>query len=403
MNTVMDSLRQPHVLICSAADVLGLTRLPRVLKAAGCHVTFMGPAHALAGKSRYVDRVIIVPGNSAEAATALDKHLTGRTDAYTLVTVGDDRLLKELYRHRRAEWLRGWFPVDPEQPAFDALVSKAAFTGMAQSAGLPVPGFQLCCTYADAENAAETLGFPLVLKRTCGSAGLDVRIVQRRDDLGQAYADLDRNEPLLAQEFIRGRVGSTEVLFNRGRPVCWYSSYSVVSLPAETGPSCVREIMLHPDIEPLLTATGGLTGFHGFGGIDWIHETGTDRLRLIEFNARPTPGYHFGPLAAVDFSRALAAMLKGDTYTQRPAAPEERRAKIFIFPQDVLLAVHNRDLRSLLQWIPGGPRSQDIPFDDPHVLYVLLTRICSKIGHDAADAIRRRFQALRPRRCACSA
>jgi predicted ATP-grasp superfamily ATP-dependent carboligase len=399
----MTTVRQPQVLMCSAYDVLGLTRLPRVLKAAGCHVTFMGPAGALAGKSRYVDRVCTVSGSTAEVVEALKEHLDDQPEPYRLITVGDDRLLQELSRYRHAPWLRDWFPVDSEKPACDAVVSKAAFAGMAHKAGMPVPGFELCCTYADAENAARSLGFPLVLKRVSGSAGLDVRIVRTCDDLAAAYTELDGCAPLFAQQYIVGRVGSTEVLFNRGKPLCWYSSYSVVCLPAETGPSCVREIMLHTDIEPLLSATGVLTGFHGFGGIDWIQEEKTGRLRLIEFNARPTPGYHFGLRAGVNFSRALTDMFKGDTCTQLPSVPDERHLKIFMFPQDVLLAVHNRDLRSLLQWLPGGPRSQDIPFDDPHVLCVLLKRICSKIVRDAADAIRRRVQALRSGRCVCSA
>ncbi len=399
----MRSVRPPQVLICSAYDVLGLTRLPRVLKAAGCHVTFMGPTEALAGKSRYVDRVCTVSGSTAVVAEALKKHLDDLAEPYRLITVGDDRLLQELYRYRHAAWLRDWFPVDPEQPACDAVVSKAAFAGMAHKTGMPVPRFQLCCTFADAENAAGALGFPLVLKRITGSAGLDVRIVGAYDDLAGAYTDLKGSAPLLAQQYITGRIGSTDVLFNRGNPVCWYSSYSVVSLPAETGPSCVRELTLHPEIEPLLVATGDLTGFHGFGGIDWIQSSDTGRLSLIEFNARPTPGYHFGSRSGVDFSVCLAAMLRGTTCIHKPVSPLPRNAFLYLFPQDVLLAVHNKNLLHFLRWLLPGRRSGDIPFDDPRVLYCCAVRIFVKIAGDVRDAFKRLLQRAHIRRFPCSA
>ena len=398
----MHAMIQPDVLICTASDVMGLARLPGVLKAAGCHVTFMGPAGVLAGKSRYIDRTCRVPNGPAASATVLERHLLERRSPYHLIIIGDDHLLRELFSQRHAQWLREWFPVDPTQTAFDSIVSKAVFGSMAQTAGLPVPLFHICRTFADAENAAHRLGFPLVLKQDCSSAGLGVRIVQYPADLLPAYEKLATDEALLAQQFVSGRVGSTEVLFNRGRPVCWSSSYSVACLPTETGPSCVREITLHPDVEALLAATGAMTGFHGFGGIDWIHEAGSDCLTLLEFNARPTPGYHFGSRSGVDFSRCLTAMFNGTGHVQRPVLPDKRHRLIYMFPQDVYLAVHNKDLRRFLQWLPSGPRTGDVPFDDTRVLCTLLLRICIKIAKDARDACSRCIQKIKTRRCACS-
>ncbi|MGZ3441017.1 MAG: ATP-binding protein, partial [Polyangia bacterium] len=230
---------------------------------------------------------------------------------------------------------------------------------------------------ADARAAADAIGLPLMLKTSGGFAGLGVRLVRERRELDASFAALADGAPVVAQRFVEGPVGNTVVLYDgrsgRGLPICWMSAFKVRTWPGPFGPSSARQFTSHDDVEPLIRAVGARSGYHGFCALDWVLD-GDGRLQIIELNARPVPTIHMGPLAGVDFSRAVRELLAGVPRVQAPR-PRERRV-VPMFPEDVWRAASENTL-ALAAWLPWPGRFSDVPWHDPPLLLHHLRRFAS--------------------------
>lgn len=378
-------------------DLTGLARLPRVLRRAGCRVSLIAGRNMLVSKTRFVDHHIASPGKLYELVETLKKHLNENPNFYKWVILADETVIRELSKNPAEEWLKTCFPVEPGSSAMRLINSKTDFNQAAQEMGLPVPYFKPCLSLESAESVAEKIGYPVILKDPYGSCGLGVRVVPAASELAYAYQLFsDSKNPIVVQEFVSGKVGSTDVLYNHGKPVCWISTYSKKTLPKIIGMSCVREVMDHPEIENLLGGVGELTGFHGLGGVDWIHVAETNELKLVELNPRPTPGYHFGYRVGVDFSLAIREMLDGSSSIQRPQQPDHgSRTTIYMFPQDVYRIITDHTLFSLLRWLPGLPSSRDLPLDDPYLLLTNLWRLSMRFLIETKKVFKRLFNRLK--------
>jgi predicted ATP-grasp superfamily ATP-dependent carboligase len=370
------------VLLVVRLDLVEASRLPQTLHRAGCRVTLFAPAGLAIGRSRFVDRHVQAPAASQALIGQLQSHLEEHRSEYQWVIIGDESLVHDLTRHKGEAWLDEWFPVDHHSTAVDLITSKFDFLRAASEAGLKVPSFEICHTLTEAEQAAKKFGYPVILNLSKGLAEPGVRVVRSREDLTLQFEEIAVGQTVAVQRFVTGALGTTEILFDHGKPVCWASYYNLQCWPTNLSASCVREVMDNRNVEPLITRIGALTGFHGLCGIDWIHGSITDSLSLIEFNPRPTPVSHTGHLAGVSFSAAIRAMLAGAPsvqHSEREAWEEwaeqveqtARARKIFMFPQSIYRAVDDLDLLMLMRLCP------DLPWGDPLLLAAHLRRVCS--------------------------
>jgi hypothetical protein len=127
-------------------------------------------------------------------------------------------------------------------------------------------------------------------------------------------------------------------------------------------------MMQHPDIEPLLSGVGRITGFHGFAGMDWIHETSSDRICMLELNPRAISQYHLDRYAGVSFSRSFNQLLSGQRTITPPKSVSQPAPIIKMFPQGLYWAVDNRDWWGfILCW-------RNAPWNDPSLLIAYLRR-----------------------------
>lgn len=364
----MNQAEKKNVLLAVRLDLIGFSRLPQVLHDAGCRVTLLAPPGLAIGRTRFVDEHIPAPETSQALIIQLKAHLALRGGQYDLVIIGDETLLHEIAQHRGEDWLDVCFPVDHRSRAVDLITSKFDFLQAASKSGLSVPEFHICQNLTEAEQVAASYGYPVVLKLASGFASSGVRIVKTPTELPSNYQQMSMGHPVAVQRFAAGRLGTTEVLLDRGKPLCWASYYVLQGWPTIFASSCVREVMIHRDIELLLSGVGSLTGFHGLGGVDWIHNLSTDSFDLIEFNPRPAPGYCEGHLAGVSFSASVRAMLSGEPVVQRPIGSGR---KVFMFPQAIYRAVDDRNLPLLIRALKG------FPLNDPLLGLAHLRRVCS--------------------------
>ncbi|UOA09123.1 ATP-grasp domain-containing protein [Methylobacter sp. S3L5C] len=359
---------QFEVLLIAGIDTVGLARFPYLLHNAGCRVTLLAPPGLAIIKSRHVDCYL----HSLTEPQALVLHLKDllitRHQPFDLVIVGDEPTLIAVAEHRGETWLDNWFPVDHRSAAVDVILSKLAFQQAAIAAGLSMPYSELCQDWPEVEAAVLHTGYPAMLKASIGLSGSGVHKVCDSSELKSAYDQLaPTNQPLLVQQFCEGALGSTDVLFDHGVPICWQSSYSLQCWPTPLASSSARELMQHPDIEAMLLGVGKITGYHGFAGVDWIHEG--PHLYLLELNPRPTPTYHLNRHFGVNFSHSLNQLLSGEHKVTPPKLIDQPTPLIRLFPQSLYWAVSNRDWRNFIFcW-------NDAPWRDPLLMGAYLRRV----------------------------
>lgn len=360
-----------EVLLVVGIDAVGIARFPRLLHDAGCRVTLLAPPGLAVARSRYVASHVATAVEPETLAGQLEAFLAERKSDFHHIIIGDEPTLTAVARHRGEAWLDGWFPVDHRGDAVEVILSKSAFQQAAGAAGLTIPKSEICTGFAEVEAAVRAMGYPVMLKSPYGCSGSGVRKVADEAELKAAFELLyEGNGVMLVQQFVDGRVGSSDVLFDRGAPVCWQSWYSRLCWPTPLASSCAREAMSHRDIGLMLTGVGALSGFHGFAGVDWMHDAERDRVYLIEFNPRPTPTYHLDAHSRVSFAGSFRAMLEGTCGAGcRERLPEACGAVIHLFPQSLYRAVSERELNSFLRcW-------SDAPWSDPLLMAAYLRRV----------------------------
>lgn len=361
-----------NVLIAVLIDAIGPTRLPRLFHDAGCRVTVYCPPHFAIRCSRYVHRHIPAPDDPAEFVATLGRHLATEGECYQWVGAGEEPSLRAIVAFQGHDnWTSRFMPVSNHPDSLALIISKVECLSRAESYGIRIPAQQRFESIAAVKAAASSLSYPLVVKLPESLAASGVRFVGSQEELcHQKWEDEALRVPVIIQDFVTGENGSTEVLFEHGRPVCWLSSFHREFWPNFLAASCVRELVDLPEIEELLQKVGRMTGYHGLAGIDWIRNPVSQALYFIELNSRPTPCYHLGPRVGVDFSCALREWIKGGPVSvQRPQAPKPRQALVYQFPQYCYRVMDDKAFHLLVRVLP------DVPRDDPNLVAALLRRV----------------------------
>ncbi len=369
-------VKRPEILLVHARGTWsGLPRLPKLLHGAGARVVIFAPPHSDLWRARYIARRIEAPPTEATFASALRAHLATDAQRYAWILVGDENAFGDLARQSDRAWLHGWFPVAPDSDSLARVTSKAAFVEAALTLGVPMPQSHVCASLEQAHAAAAAIGFPVMLKTACGFGGNGVRMAITSEELHDHFTTLNGRLPLVVQRFEIGRVGSSQVLFDRGRLACWASSYKLATFPQPFGPSSMRELMVHPDMERTLAAVGRMTGFHGISGVDWLHRA-DGKLLVLEFNPRPAPVVHLGHLSGADFSAAIRDLLAGRQTARPPRDVGPRR--VLLFPQHVIRCIEYRQWRDLAAWVWGGSH-RDVPWDQPRLLGSHMVKLSGRL------------------------
>ena len=369
MASTGNTIRPRVLLVSSEGNWAGLLRLPSLLKRAGATVAMYGPADSRLRRSRYLSEIYTAPSSMPAFIQGLRDHM--KTHQYAWVVLGDDPTLVAIGQAAAkdgGEWIDGWFPVNRHQ-CLEMIFSKSLFAEACPKFNVPIPHSRICNTYDEVDRAAKEIGYPLMLKTAIGSAGNGVERIDDSTGLFHAYSKFKHRTPLVVQEFVVGRIGSTQMMFDHGRPICWVPAYKAVCFPEPYGPSCVRELMDQSGINamtPIVENVGKLSGFHGMCGIDWI-QRGDGSFAILEFNPRPTSTIHVGKLMRADCAKALKAMFAGGFDAQTPVACKGFNQRVYMFPQHPMRCIRYGEYRQLLRWLPWAG-IHDVPWQEPLLL-----------------------------------
>ena len=90
-----------------------------------------------------------------------------------------------------------------------------------QKAGLPIPAFKVISTLEEASEAADEIGFPVVMKPTdCGGGGRGISIVGNRDEVEWSFnlaAPFAKNNRIIVEDFLDGIEMTIEALTYKGK------------------------------------------------------------------------------------------------------------------------------------------------------------------------------------------
>lgn len=204
-----------------------------------------------------------------------------------------------LSRHRQR--LEEWFHVVlPEPEVVEMLMDKISFYTYAQKEGLPIPGTFFLKSRVEAEQAANELTFPCILKPPMKTPTWEAHTkakvykVANAEEFLALYDRCSRwAEVLMVQEWIEGpdaNLYSCNCYFNAdSEPIVTFIARKLRQWPPETGTSCLGEECRNDVVLEESTRLFRNVGYRGLGYVEMKRDENTGKHYIIEPNiGRPT-------------------------------------------------------------------------------------------------------------------
>lgn len=290
--------------------------LPQVFVSAGVEVDVLCPAGNCAIKGGFHDGWWDA-GPSQETLFQRLYQLM-QSQRYRKIIVCDDPLLWQM-AYRPMEALK---PLLPVKGAAVGIMNKAGLSQFCQQHALPTPPFFVLHHEQETAQAAQQVGYPLLIKPNLSNEGHGIVVCQGPE----AYQAYWQQHPFsahgyLVQQCVEGANLSVEALFHQGQ-LLEYATSKVLS--AGLGPSTRR---LYQEKAPALTALlqrfGKASGLDGFVNMGFML-TQEQQYWLFEADPRPNRWIFFAKWFGADFSKVIRQWLfeppKGSDFPI-PAAP----------------------------------------------------------------------------------
>lgn len=212
----------------------------------------------------------------------------------------------------------------PPLEVLDLAFDKAKTLELAAAAGVPTPPTVVPERWQDADEAAEALGYPLVIKSRYSNfctgtdwiSGRGSDYARDSDELAAALARLDRRQPPpILQRFVAGHGAAVFVLLDRRGTLRASFAHRRLRDVRPTGSgSVLRESVA---IDPILLDRSlellRRMGWWGIAMVEYRMEEGTGEALLMEVNGRFWGSLQLATDSGVNFPRLLAEVALGGT------------------------------------------------------------------------------------------
>jgi D-aspartate ligase len=201
---------------------------------------------------------------------------------------------------RRAELEPAYHVALPETAVVELLTDKARFATYAEEHGLPIPKTVLLASREDAQKAADSLRFPLVVKPPLKTAAWERRArekaykVETESQLLTLYDELgDAVDALVAQEWISGSEGdhyTCNAYFDRNaRPLVTFVTRKIRQWPPQTGQGSLAVEWRNDVVRDETVRLFSGVGFWGLAYLELKRDAETGEHLIVEPNiGRPT-------------------------------------------------------------------------------------------------------------------
>ena len=165
---------RPSALIAALYPSRNASRVPAMLRTAGCRVTALCARDASLSHSWLIDRYIETTHD--EAATLAALRATVEAERFDFVAVADEALLHALGRNLEP-WMARVLPFAATPEMCALILDKNKMLDAMERKGIPLPPSLVVRSREQLDAAAARIGYPLVLKDAVGCGGNSVRRV----------------------------------------------------------------------------------------------------------------------------------------------------------------------------------------------------------------------------------
>jgi hypothetical protein len=286
--------------------------------------------------------------------------------------------------------------------SFSIVSSRYELLRMAAENGVLTPRTCVIRDIEDLRGNSAIPTFPYVLKADGTWGGSGVRIARDRIEAESIFVELGRRRgafwtlkqlvtsrsrssvffswrrrpqlSMIAQSYIQGRPANCAVVCWRGRVLAGIG-VDVISSQGIKGPAIVVRPIDSREMMHAAELIAGRLNLTGFFGLDFMIESGSNLIYLIEMNPRCTPLCHLQLGQGKDLVGALTAELQGVSCRDLP--PVTASNTIAYFPQ--AQTCQSRFLQSSFNDVPEGEPAlvEDLlhPWSDRGLVGRLLDRI----------------------------
>jgi biotin carboxylase len=383
---------EPGIIIISLLkERQGISRLPAALKSSGFRVMALCDTNSYLAKTKYLDQLICWTGlDYSNSLRKILKILHVIEDFQAeLVIPADEETIVLLFQALKL--CRLWRCYSSAQSVLERSLFRAeflqktivkdAFIAFVAGLGVRVPENHVLHSKEGALKLANSLSFPIVLKRSIGSSGRQVSIHETVSTLiselqevlrfgflreikhqvtsllTKSYGSI-RNYWSL-QQFVQGETAMFVFVAGQGKILGHLPLYKKQTYPDKTGPSSVIQSFDCPEMVEFATKIVKEIEFNGFGSIDFIVDAQTQKPYVIEFNPRPIPACHLGQHFNVDFCRILMDYLQEKPLIPCQPLPSQT---IALFPSEYLRDPDSPYLKTAFH---------DIPWEDADLMAAL--------------------------------
>ncbi|MDB4890008.1 MAG: ATP-grasp enzyme-like protein [Gemmatimonadetes bacterium] len=314
-----------RVLLLDEGFISG-TATARGLRAAGCTVDVIA---ATGGHGR-----CIVAGGTWQLAPRVgNQRLMDMIDAAVRRTEYDiiypiTEPLQALIWDQQPGWQSKVFPrVSTRQQ--HAQRDKRAMSALVANAGVSIPHELPATSATDVRDAVRKLGLPIVIKGTTGRGGNATRICSSLDSAIAASKELTTNDQHpFAQQYIDGVTYLAGGLFDRGRPLRFFSGAKTLQYPSRTGPAAEITSVRDPALTDLALRVFAAAQVTGLASIDVVRDA-HGRYHFLELNPRPWGSIEAAGASGVDLFDALARLWREEPVSPRLDFADGVRSPVF--------------------------------------------------------------------------
>lgn len=357
-------------ILCSATDWAGPARTAQALTKCGAEVCIIAPANSYAALTRFKAADILMPFEQANRRLpAIARTLAEEFGAHSILA-GDDvafwalsQLVRRLDKVELSDAARAMIARSMPNAANSTLLSvDSEFIAAEGEASLcPAPPCIANPSQADAEQFADEIGYPVVVKFDGFASGHGVRVCNDKRELFAALSvrpEHPRHAKFVVQKFIRGEVYGVTLSGLEGKALAGFS-FVKHRCTAANGATSVARHAPRSDILKRSFELFDTYALNGYAGFDYIVDE-VGQPFLIEINPRLMPTGHFSEEFGVNLTAALLAAMR------RKPAPKPTNAKheyVALFPNEWVRDPESSYLQTAYY---------DVPHDDPAVAAAMM-------------------------------
>jgi protein-tyrosine-phosphatase len=212
--------------------------------------------------------------------------------------------------------------------ALEQVLAKDKTMAVAESLQIPIPKSIHVSNLAEASDAAQVLGYPLVIKPArsvgqdaSGHVQLAVSYAQTPAELKERVTHTLQFGQVVLQEYFAGEGVGVEVIANQGEVQYAFQHRRLHEVPLTGGGSSLRvSEAVAPDLLEASRKLLRAIGWHGVAMVEFKHNPATGAFRLIEINGRFWGSLPLAVAAGADFPFMLYELMTTGRVGPHPAA-----------------------------------------------------------------------------------